>query len=893
MGRMGSGGRSRKGVLLTLFMIILFILMMAEIITYVTLSTNYDSIAASGAQELGEAATKTALAAGARNFLHEGLLSADGALLGYESNPVLLTVGGNIVVRSRDINSTAYFLRSLLYNGTVYGVNMSKYMGTATLASYINYSIVQARQQGVNLTITNSTIAVYQADPFSINATYSALYTSTSASGTFVYPVSVTTGITLNGTTDPIGIMDGNAQPISGQASYPVAVKIGGQGALSGSTSQFMFLYGTVILYPSSAPTCSNIGVTNNQFYILAVQDAANLNPSACGDGGLVANIMPTVGTPNVPFLQFNSIVFNYIQNDSQVLLSGPNLALYNMSQLRLAVQSGGYYQSPYTPSYFDNVQRTFTQRDGEGMFSFGPLMQEDAYFGGSATHSNVLIPNSLTLNSPFSLSMWFNSNLANTVAFSSELVDTLQPNQYSFDLKLCGEGGCVGTGSGLQLDVGNGAELLYSEANAISPFTANTWYNVVVSVNGSAARVYLDGGGPGIVPYAPNSVVFAGPNNRMVIGAAGSGDWFNGKIADVQLYDANLSATQAQQLYMEGIGAPPISTARLVGWWPLDGNTNDYSGYGNNGVATAVTYGPVTGYFGDPIYAYAPLLQQNASAVEGVLGCINPAMCADTSVQQLYVGNYRLSYSGGSAMNETATLGMPNGAVPPAADFISSGAVTESQPLNWMESTTQPYTFSIWVYPNRDGVVIDENNTAGWHKSWLEISGGKYYAQTWTGLLKPEQLSGALPYNTWTDLAFSYNSANGGTFNGYVNGVQTINVQSYGARLAPSGNAYYMLGQGDTVNMGSGAPFSGMLSDFQTYNVDLNPSQVMDLYLNNSVPNVPSNMAWPLSQPYAGMFNTSAQSNGNDFATFWSGGMMCNQVNSITDGCGVQYAPG
>ncbi|MEM3020592.1 MAG: LamG domain-containing protein [Candidatus Micrarchaeaceae archaeon] len=60
--------------------------------------------------------------------------------------------------------------------------------------------------------------------------------------------------------------------------------------------------------------------------------------------------------------------------------------------------------------------------------------------------------------------------------------------------------------------------------------------------------------------------------------------DTFNGSLADVQFYNTTLSANDIQALYQEGIGGAPIKIQNLVGWWPLNGNTNDYSGNGNNG---------------------------------------------------------------------------------------------------------------------------------------------------------------------------------------------------------------------------------------------------------------------------------------------------------------------
>ncbi|MGC8888874.1 MAG: hypothetical protein ACP5K3_02820, partial [Candidatus Micrarchaeia archaeon] len=52
-----------------------------------------------------------------------------------------------------------------------------------------------------------------------------------------------------------------------------------------------------------------------------------------------------------------------------------------------------------------------------------------------------------------------------------------------------------------------------------------------------------------------------------------------------------SLSANEIQTLYLEGIGGAPIDLQHLVGWWPLNGDANDYSGNGNNGVPTNVIF--------------------------------------------------------------------------------------------------------------------------------------------------------------------------------------------------------------------------------------------------------------------------------------------------------------
>ena len=65
-----------------------------------------------------------------------------------------------------------------------------------------------------------------------------------------------------------------------------------------------------------------------------------------------------------------------------------------------------------------------------------------------------------------------------------------------------------------------------------------------------------------------------------------------SGDIANVQLYNTTLTQSEIQALYKEGIGGAPINVNNLVGWWPLNGNANDYSGNDNNGNSPAnVTY--------------------------------------------------------------------------------------------------------------------------------------------------------------------------------------------------------------------------------------------------------------------------------------------------------------
>ncbi len=117
-----------------------------------------------------------------------------------------------------------------------------------------------------------------------------------------------------------------------------------------------------------------------------------------------------------------------------------------------------------------------------------------------------------------------------------------------------------------------------------------NAWHFVGFTYPGSyPAILYVDGSSYSLTPgLAPNAITGAGTVADI---GYGYGSYFTGSIADVQIYNTSLSGPEANALYDEGIGGAPIKLQNLVGWWPLNGNANDYSGNNDNGVPNSVTY--------------------------------------------------------------------------------------------------------------------------------------------------------------------------------------------------------------------------------------------------------------------------------------------------------------
>jgi len=153
--------------------------------------------------------------------------------------------------------------------------------------------------------------------------------------------------------------------------------------------------------------------------------------------------------------------------------------------------------------------------------------------------------------------------------------------------------GGIFADTSGLDFIIGTGNEAESTSELSFMP-TLNTWHQIV----GTAQRtdlthvtmtLYVDGVSRGSTVTTLNPPT---NNNPMTIGAFYAGlRSFGGFISDVQVYNISLDSSQVQSLYLKGIGGAPVDPNHIVGWWPLNGDVNDYSGNNNNGVPTALTF--------------------------------------------------------------------------------------------------------------------------------------------------------------------------------------------------------------------------------------------------------------------------------------------------------------
>jgi hypothetical protein len=111
-------------------------------------------------------------------------------------------------------------------------------------------------------------------------------------------------------------------------------------------------------------------------------------------------------------------------------------------------------------------------------------------------------------------------------------------------------------------------------------------WTQYAGTYNGVTATLYVNGVSVNTIPQTGNLISAQAAIGRFIGGSFN----FNGLIANAQIYNTSLDASSIATLYQEGMGGVPVNPQSLVGWWPLNGDTKDYSG-NNNGAPTAITF--------------------------------------------------------------------------------------------------------------------------------------------------------------------------------------------------------------------------------------------------------------------------------------------------------------
>ncbi|MCL5420021.1 MAG: LamG domain-containing protein, partial [Candidatus Marsarchaeota archaeon] len=365
-----------------------------------------------------------------------------------------------------------------------------------------------------------------------------------------------------------------------------------------------------------------------------------------------------------------------------------------------------------------------------------------------------------------------------------------------------------------------------------------NGWHNIVASWGGGNT-VYLgiDGNLPegyiwnGISWGSLSSQPFALPSvpspadSAILIGGGRCQLWntgsafFNGMISDVQLYSSGLEANQLLSEYLGGVQGLPTATQNAIAWWPLNGNSNDYSGGDNTAIAGNVAYALLQNYSRSSIFNTA-VNGTGSAAVPGVLSCSNSSQCSDANLPHLYLGTAYMRnggpvllpyFNGEAAYEET-------GATPNTVQYkLTSGSVFE-----WVNTTSNNAVFT--AMQNQSSLVYLEvgASTDGGNNNqlvvYLESSSG-YSVMPWNSGVVINDNAWRQIGVTWNGLAATmYINGNAVASNDFTGAVNLeANMIDFGALPPFTPNADYEM--------------AGSLADVQVYNQSLSGNQVYALY--------------------------------------------------------------
>ncbi len=148
----------------------------------------------------------------------------------------------------------------------------------------------------------------------------------------------------------------------------------------------------------------------------------------------------------------------------------------------------------------------------------------------------------------PFTLSAWVKP----AVLPPPQVDSGIAGKDYAyFQLSYYHDGNCY-----FYVDWGNGGGCVGT------PMPVNTWTHVVATFDGTNVSIRLNGGTPVVAACGQSTIPIGG---SFVIGKCTNG-YFNGKIADVRLFNRALSPTEAQTLYTLGMDGPVLTETQPNG---------------------------------------------------------------------------------------------------------------------------------------------------------------------------------------------------------------------------------------------------------------------------------------------------------------------------------------
>lgn len=177
----------------------------------------------------------------------------------------------------------------------------------------------------------------------------------------------------------------------------------------------------------------------------------------------------------------------------------------------------------------------------------------------GTATGYGAAIPAAQgSLSAPYTVECW--AKPGNTTAAMSMLGSRVGASPSTFDMKFM-PGRIHG-------DIGTGAAWLTTAADANFAYNANTWYHIAYAVTSTGYSIYANGNLIGSGTYASATPVLCSSTATLFIGQYGSGEYFNGNLDEVRIWNTARSQADIQANMAKSLAG---NESGLVGYWKCD----------------------------------------------------------------------------------------------------------------------------------------------------------------------------------------------------------------------------------------------------------------------------------------------------------------------------------
>jgi hypothetical protein len=399
-----------------------------------------------------------------------------------------------------------------------------------------------------------------------------------------------------------------------------------------------------------------------------------------------------------------------------------------------------------------------------------------DGKFGGgakfgTANNDRITVPN-IAVGTTFSISMWFKVTALTT--YSELITEFNNFGGYPGFILEMGHGGygCSASGGELQFHVGDNT--LAEVCSAKTTYNDGQWHHVVAMYDGTQAKMYVDN----VLSVAANRTAVLANSSVLTIGNySGGARVFPGTLDDVRLYNRALSTSEIAKLYAGS--APPAIDQSVMANWKLDetsGTTVTDSIGGTVSNTFSGTPKPISGIF---------------SSGYSFNGSTDYITVPDTASED---------FAGATAISGEAWI-------------YATGSSSSTIVGKGSYSSAIGYEFALNSVGGLNGISI-VLNTVNFHPYYLNST----YS---------------MPLNTWTHVAFTYNSALSQAFL-YINGVKaaikdTSTLSPNGALLSALGKMTYIGRRDpDTAN----AYFPGTIDDIRLYSRTLTDAEIYDHYL-------------------------------------------------------------